>query len=75
MPVVNLNQIMLYMQNTESSLEEALKRFNLKEDDLTDHAREELNRQVELHNKNVARQEEGNDSEPTQPESDYEGQG
>ena len=54
MPVINMNQILLYMENNESSLDEALAAFNLQNMEISEHVRNEFQRQMELHNKNVA---------------------
>jgi hypothetical protein len=74
MPVINLNQLMLYMQNTNTSLDEALDRFNVNRESFSDDARKELERQLELHNKNVQRNQETAQKEADRIEEDYAGQ-
>lgn len=54
MPVINMNQILTYMENNESTLEEAFAAYNLQNVTISDDVRNEFQRQMELHNKNVA---------------------
>lgn len=57
MPTVHLNQLLTAMQSG-ASLDEALQQYNLSQEDLTEETHKELQRQMEIHNKAVQKEEE-----------------
>ena len=55
MPTLNINNLLTYMENNNASLEESLKAYKLDEKLLTPTVRAEIERQMELHNANIAK--------------------
>ena len=74
MPTINLNQILLFMEKNQASVEEALQRFNIKEEDFSEATRAELQRQMELHNEAIQKEEQKAQGETQRIQEDYAGQ-
>ena len=63
MATVNVNNIILYMINNEKSLEEALKQFNLNEQDLSDDTIEAINQGIQNHRESLSEEEQQKEAE------------
>jgi hypothetical protein len=67
MTTVHINQLLTSMQSG-ASLDEALQRYNLTQEDLTEDTHKELQRQMEIHNKAVEKEEQTVNREATRIE-------
>ena len=63
MATVNVNNIIIYMINNEKSLEEALKQFNLNEQDLSDDTIEAINQGIQNHRESLSEEEQQKEAE------------
>jgi hypothetical protein len=67
MTTVHINQLLTAMQSG-ASLDEALQRYNLSQEDLSEDTQKELQRQMDIHNKAVQKEEQTVNREATRIE-------